>query len=94
MKSIIQKLHGFFCREEWIIAIRPIGEKLLFEESGTEIPFTIVPNSFRSWCADPFIISVGDKDYLFFEMFDRFKGSYWVSGNRRIRTYRQNEAGL
>lgn len=83
------KLCEFFCREEWAVAIRPVGERLLFEEGGTERPFFIVPNSFRCWCADPFIISVGEKDYLFFEMFDRFKGRgvigyREIDGSRRI----------
>ena len=77
------KLRDFFYREEWIIAIRPIGEKLLFEEGGIKKAFTLIPNSFRSWCADPFIISVGNKDYLFFEMFDRFNGR-GVIGYREI----------
>lgn len=77
------RLHDYFVREEWAIAIRPVGDKYLFEEGGTETAFKVIPNSFRCWCADPFIISVGEKDYLFFEMFDRFKGR-GVIGYREI----------
>ena len=71
---IINRIKEFLVREEWNIAIRPIGEKRLYQEDGTIEPFKVVSNSFRYWCADPFIITVGEEDYLFFEMFDRFKG--------------------
>lgn len=71
---IIKKIKEHFVREEWNIAIRSIGNKRLYEDDGTKEPFEVIPNSFRYWCADPFIISDGEEDYLFFEMFDRFKG--------------------
>lgn len=74
MNNFKKKAKEFFIREEWNIAIRPIGEKRLYQEDGTIEPFKVVSNSFRYWCADPFIITVGAEDYLFFEMFDRFKG--------------------
>lgn len=83
--KIKKKFTDFFVREEWTIAIRPRGDKLLFEDGGKAEAFTVIPNSFRMWCADPFIISVGEKDYLFFEMFDRFKGR-GVIGCREIQT--------
>lgn len=84
--ALKRRVTDFFVREEWIIAIRPRKDKLLFEEGGTAEPFLIVPNSFRMWCADPFIITVGEKDYLFFEMFDRFKGRGVIG----CRTIQQN----
>ena len=86
IKKVLTKFKDFFVREEWTIAIRPIGDKLLFEEGGTEQTFRIIPNSFRGWCADPYIISVENKDYLFFEMFDRFKGR-GIIGCREIDEY-------
>ena len=45
--------------------------------------FTVLPNTIRYWAADPFIISVGEKEYLFFEMFDRLK-SKGLIGYREI----------
>lgn len=83
MKKIIKKLSDFFVREEWNIAIRAISDKRLYHDEGTAAPFYVIPNTFRYWCADPFIISVGETDYLFFEMFDRFRGR-GVIGYRTI----------
>ena len=60
-------------REEWIMAIRKRGDKLLFEENGEREEFTIIPNSIRYWCADPFLINKDGKEYVFFEMYDRWK---------------------
>lgn len=80
---IIRKIKEFFVREEWNIAIRPISDKRLYQDDGTKELFKVIPNSFRYWCADPFIITAGEEDYLFFEMFDRFKGK-GVIGYRTI----------
>lgn len=68
------RLRQWLVREEWCIAIRPRGDTLLCDAHGTEAPFSVIPNSFRYWCADPFIVSYRECDYLFFEMFDRFQG--------------------
>lgn len=81
--KIKKKFTDFFVREEWVIAIRRRGDKLLFEDGGKAEAFTVIPNSFRYWCADPFVITAGAKDYIFFEMFDRFKGK-GVIGYREI----------
>ncbi len=62
-----------FSREEWTMAIRKRGEKLLFEEGGENKEFIIIPNSKRYWCADPFLINKDGKEYVFFEMYDRWK---------------------
>lgn len=72
-KKVKDRILDLLIKEEWTVAIRPKTDKLLFEEGGCEAPFTLIKNSFRYWAADPFIISKDDKDYLFFEMFDRFK---------------------
>lgn len=84
-----RKIRKYIICEEWNIAIRPIGETRLFQEGGTEASFKLIPNSFRYWCADPFIVSAEEKDYLFFEMFDRLKGK-GVIGYRVIS---QNKIG-
>lgn len=83
MDCIKNKITDFLIREEWSIAIRKKTGNLLFEDGGCRKKFIVIPNSFRYWCADPFIISVGNIDYLFFEMFDRFKGK-GVIGYRSI----------
>lgn len=59
-------------REEWVVAVRAGGTALLGQEGGTLQPFRTIPNSFRYWCADPFLFEDQGKTYLFFEMFDRF----------------------
>ncbi len=63
---------GLLIKEEWNVAIRPRGEKLLFENKNTN-GFKVLKNSLRYWCADPFTFTKEGKDYLFFEMYDRFK---------------------
>jgi len=62
-----------FSREEWTMAIRRRGDKLLFEDGGAEKEFVIIPNSIRYWCADPFLINKDGREYVFFEMYDRWK---------------------
>lgn len=72
-RKIKNRIKDLFIKEEWNIAIRPKEDKLLFESGGCEKPFKLLPSTLRYWAADPFLISKDDKDYLFFEMFDRFK---------------------
>lgn len=74
MKKLINKARNYIIREEWNIAIRQIDGPMLYEDGGTKQAFQLIRNSWRYWCADPFIISVGTAEYLFFEMFDRIKG--------------------
>ena len=71
-RKIYHRIKDLLVKEEWNVAIRPRGERLLFE-NGNTAGFTVLKNSFRYWCADPFIIAKDGRDYLFFEMYDRFK---------------------
>lgn len=80
LKSNIKDL---LFREEWNIAIRKKEDKSLWEKGGESKEFTVLPNTIRYWAADPFIISAGEKEYLFFEMFDRLK-SKGLIGYREI----------
>lgn len=73
-KKLRSKLSDLLFREEWNVAIRPVDGHPLYAPDGTRQPFRVLKNSLRYWAADPFVISDGEKDYLFFEMFDRFKG--------------------
>ena len=72
VRKIWHRIRDLLVKEEWNIAIRPRGDKLLFEDKNTE-GFTVLKNRLRYWCADPFILTKDGKDYLFFEMYDRFK---------------------
>ncbi|MCQ2516598.1 MAG: hypothetical protein MJ094_07015 [Saccharofermentans sp.] len=81
--KLLHKLRQQLIREEWNIAIRPLGKDRLYQIGGIKEKFIVIPNSFRYWCADPFIVSVENIDYLFFEMFDRFRGK-GVIGYREI----------
>lgn len=80
LKSNIKDL---LFREEWNIAIRKKEDKSLWKKGGESKEFTVLPNTIRYWAADPFIISAGEKEYLFFEMFDRLK-SKGLIGYREI----------
>ena len=76
-------LHKFFLREEWVMAIREKSKNLIFEKNGLLKEFKIIKNTLRYWCADPFLITVDNKDYVFFEMYDRLK-QRGVIGYREI----------
>lgn len=80
MKSLLEDL---LIKEEWSVAFRKKDGAMLYEDSGVDNEFTILKNSIRYWAADPFVISNDGKDYLFFEMFDRFK-SKGLIGYREI----------
>ncbi len=80
---MVLNLHKLLFREEWIIAIRSKSDKLLFEDGGTSKKFKLIKNTLRYWCADPFLITHDNKDYVFFEMYDRFK-QRGVIGYREI----------
>ncbi len=86
LKSHIKDL---LIKEEWNIAIRKKNEKFLWEIDGESKTFVVLPNTIRYWAADPFMISDGEKDYLFFEMFDRLKSKgligYREINNNKIR---------
>lgn len=76
-------LNNFLFREEWTLAIRKRGENLLFEPDGTQGKFSIISNSRRYWCGDPFLFKNDGKTYVFFEMYDRWK-ERGVIGYREI----------
>lgn len=84
VERILSLIKDLLVKEEWNVAFRPKEDALLYQNSGLEKPFEILPNSLRYWAADPFIISKNDTDYLFFEMFDRFK-SKGLIGYREIK---------
>lgn len=59
---------------EWCCAIRfNENEKVNLIDENSEIPFVVLKNSYRYWCADPFLYKKDNKYYVFFEMFDRLK---------------------
>lgn len=76
-------LKDLLIKEEWNVAIRKKGEHFLWENEEEHKVFNVLPNTIRYWAADPFIISEKNKNYLFFEMFDRFLGKGLI-GYREI----------
>lgn len=90
-KTILTKLNSYIRfleelshvnRNEWQVAIRKRTAKTLYEGNGSG--FVAVKNTVRYWFADPFLFSYKGKDYLFVEMFDRWKEK-GVIGVARIR---------
>ncbi len=81
-------LRDLLIKEEWNIAIREKDTTPLWKDGGVDKPFEVLPNTIRYWAADPFIISNENQDYLFFEMYDRFKGKgvigYRIIENGRV----------
>lgn len=82
-KKWYSHIKDLFIKEEWNIAIRKKDENSLWKRDGDTRNFNVLPNTIRYWAADPFVISKDKKDYLFFEMFDRFKGKGLI-GYREI----------
>lgn len=83
VKKAKSNIKDLLIKEEWNIAIRKKEDKFLWEKGGRVKKFTVLPNTIRYWAADPFLIEDGQKDYIFFEMFDRFK-SKGLIGYREI----------
>ena len=54
--------------ESWNVAFRkkPVGTFL----EDTQTPFTVIPNDFRYWAADPFVVTLEGKTYIFAELYD------------------------
>ncbi len=81
-KKIKNRIKDLLIKEEWTVAIRKKKENLLFENKNFD-GFKVLKNTFRYWCADPFIIDKDRKSYLFFEAYDRFKAKGFI-GYREI----------
>lgn len=60
--------------EEWYVAIRPHAVSGILDLTRE---FHVLNNTWRYWCADPFVIDWEGKTYVFMEAFDRItqKGS-------------------
>jgi hypothetical protein len=76
---------------EWAIAYRNKrnGEILTSEKQY----FSIIKNTLRYWCADPFPVEEGTKTYIFFEAFDRIKRK-GVIGYREINSNRISKINI
>ncbi|MDO4499440.1 MAG: hypothetical protein Q4B51_07470 [Coriobacteriaceae bacterium] len=83
LQRLTSRINGLIYKEEWTLAFRERKGCLLYQEGGKKEPFCILSNSLRYWAADPFIVSEGESDFVFFEMYDRFRGK-GVIGCREI----------
>lgn len=54
--------------ESWNVAFRLRSQGTILEDHST--PFTVIPNSFRYWAADPMVFSHQGQTYIFAELFD------------------------
>lgn len=68
-------LKHIFLKGEWVVGIRKVNDRLLYEINGQDKRpiFITMPRSSRYWQADPFIITINDKIYVFFELYDHIK---------------------
>lgn len=84
IKGYLYFLRDLSCssRSEWQVAIRKRQGQTLYQ--GNSEGFRILRNSLRYWYADPFLFCHKGKEYLFVEMFDRWKEK-GVIGVSRIR---------
>lgn len=56
--------------EEWTIAYRARQPDRLLMEDQSE-SFSIIPNTWRYWCADPHLFDYNSRTYVFAELYDR-----------------------
>lgn len=54
--------------EGWNVAFRKKKDKLILDDQ--ETPFTLIPNTWRTWEADPFLFEYKGETYIFAEIFD------------------------
>ena len=57
-----------FWDEEWNVAIRPHADSGMFD---APMHFRVLKNTWRYWCADPFVMDWHGKTYIFMEVLDR-----------------------
>lgn len=71
-EQVLKKTKSVLFPEIWCCAVRfgKEGDSLL---SGKGSVFSVLPDSYRYWTADPFVVKENGKYYLFFEMYDRLK---------------------
>lgn len=65
------RLMSMFSEDGWNIAFRHMPAATILEERKT--PFSLIPNTWRSWAADPFVFVHEGTTYVFAEIFD-----YWT----------------
>lgn len=73
MGNILTKVKKTMYPETWCVAYRKIsgdGDCLL---NDTNSPFTVLPNTEKLWCADPFLYEKDSRLYVFFEALDFMK---------------------
>lgn len=81
----MKKIKSYFTDGEWYVGIRKhTGE---FTESKMEV--TILDNTWRYWCADPFLFEKNQITYIFMEVYDKIKqkgfiGYRTIDGNERV----------
>jgi hypothetical protein len=62
--SLLSKLY----EGGWNVAYRHIPAATILDERTT--PFSLIPNTWRSWAADPFVYTHEGTTYVFAELFD------------------------
>lgn len=62
------RLRSRFFGEGWNVAYRYVPTPAILEDRNT--PFCLIPNTWRTWAADPFIFIHEGRTYIFAEIFD------------------------
>lgn len=82
---MIQRLKQILWDMEWAVAVRPHKKEGTFD---TPMKFHVLRNTWRYWCADPFVFDHKGKTYIFMEVLDMLfqKGAigYRVIENGKI----------
>lgn len=88
IKRTVQKrlgdLYYKYTNNRYAIAFRRRNGRALYEEDSSNEPFILIPNTFRYWIADPFLINHNEKNYIFAELYDK-KHSKGVIGYSKLK---------
>lgn len=69
MSKFFNKLNTLMCDMEWNVAIRESKSTPI--EQLDNRPYHVLKNTWRYWCADPFLFEKDGVTYIFIEVFDR-----------------------
>ena len=77
----MRKIKTYFTDGEWYVAIRKHTDVPLEKDSKMEV--SLLNNTWRYWCADPFLFEKDQATYIFMEIYDKLQQRGFI-GYRKI----------
>ena len=67
----MEKIKSYFTDGEWYIGVGKHSDAVI--ERKNKIEVTLLKNTWRYWCADPFLFEYNQTTYVFMEVYDKIK---------------------